>query len=186
MDVLLFDNKNLAQTKTKVAVNEGIFSTEFRETLVWQLLTTYLAGARQWSKSNLSRSDVSGGGKKPWRQKGTGNARHGSTRSPIWRHGGVTFAANSVKRDMKLNKKMYRGGMRSILAEQQRAGALMVVETLPSDIQKTKAATEWLKAFEGKRVWILTSDLNEGLVMSTRNLHRVNVVEATRVDPVFV
>src|SRR6056300_2046742 len=113
-----------------VEVSDVAFGREFNESLIHQVVTAYLAGARQGTRAQKTRSEVSGGGKKPWRQKGTGRARAGTTRSPIWRSGGVTFAAQPQDHSTKVNRKMYRAALRSIMSELARQDRLMVVESL--------------------------------------------------------
>ncbi|BCX88807.1 large subunit ribosomal protein L4 [Methylomarinovum tepidoasis] len=168
-----------------VSVSEAVFAREFNEPLVHQLVTTYLTNGRAGTKAQKNRSAVSGGGKKPWRQKGTGRARAGSIRSPIWRGGGVTFAASPRKFHQKLNKKMYRAGMRAILSEllrQQRLG--VSADLIPSE-PKTKVIAGKLREYElGRRVLILVEAENPVLERAVRNVPNVQVSEAARVDPV--
>ena len=128
-------NVNGAQA---IEVSDATFGGDYNETLVHQAVVAYMAGGRQGSKQQKTRSDVSGGGKRPWRQKGTGRARAGTTRGPIWRGGGVTFAARPQNHDQKLNKKMYRAAIRSILAELVRSDRLVVVEDFVVEAPKTK------------------------------------------------
>jgi len=131
-------NLNLTGANGSVEVAESAFGKEFNEALVHQVVTAYLAGGRQGTKAQKTRSEVSGGGAKPFRQKGTGRARQGTTRSPIWRTGGVTFAAKPRSYDQKVNKKMYRAAMRSILSELVRQERLVVVENFSVEAPKTK------------------------------------------------
>ena len=128
----------LRDAKGVLEVSEATFGREFNEALVHQVVVAYAAGARQGTRAQLTRSEVRGGGKKPWRQKGTGRARAGTIRSPIWRGGGVTFAAKPQDHSQKVNKKMYRGAIRSILSELSRQDRLLVVDELSVAAPKTK------------------------------------------------
>ena len=141
---------NLTGASGTVEVSEVTFGREFNEALVHQVVTAHLAGGRQGTRKHKNRSEVSGGGKKPWRQKGTGRARAGSTRSPIWRGGGVTFAAKPMDHSKKVNKKMYHGAMQAILSELVRQERLVVVEDFTIDAPKTKVFSEKLKELESK------------------------------------
>src|SRR5210317_1669964 len=138
-------NLNLTGANGSVEVAESAFGKEFNEALVHQVVTTYLAGGRQGTRAQKTRSEVSGGGPKPWRQKGTGRARAGTIRSPIWRSGGTTFAAKPQAHSQKVNRKMYRAAMRSILSELARTDRLVVVEGLGVEQPKTKLLVEQLK-----------------------------------------
>lgn len=176
-------NLNTASGGT-VTVSEVAFGKDFNEPLVHQVVTAYLAGARQGSRAQKTRSQVSGGGKKPWRQKGTGRARAGTIRSPIWRGGGVTFAAVPADHSQKLNRKMYRGAMRCILSELIRQERLVVVDEFSVDEPKTKTLAEKLKSLELSNVLIVTDAVDENLFLSARNLPRVDVRDCQAVDPV--
>ncbi len=168
-----------------VAVSEAVFGQAFNEPLVHQVVTTYLTNGRAGTKAQKNRSAVSGGGKKPWRQKGTGRARAGSIRSPLWRGGGVTFAASPRDYRQKLNKKMYRAGMRSIVSELLRQNRLAVSADLIPDEPKTKAFVGKLQAYGlGRRILILVERENPALEQAVRNVPNVQVSEASRVDPV--
>jgi large subunit ribosomal protein L4 len=151
---------------------------------VHQAVTSYLAGARQGTRAQKTRAEVSGGGKKPWRQKGTGRARAGTIRSPIWRTGGVTFAAKPQDHSQKLNRKMYRAALRSILSELARQDRLVVVESFDVDQPKTKVLIQKLGEFGVQDVLIVTEEVTENLYLSSRNLHKVDVRDAVGVDPV--
>ncbi len=168
-----------------VTVSEEVFGCEFNEPLVHQLVTGYLANGRAGTKAQKTRSEVSGGGKKPWRQKGTGRARAGSIRSPIWRGGGVTFAAKPRSFQQKLNKKMYRRGMRSIVSELLRQNRLLVsADVVPAE-PKTKVIVNKLKEYAlDRRVLILTENEEPVLELAVRNVPNVQVSIAGRVDPV--
>ncbi|WP_461480938.1 50S ribosomal protein L4 [Porticoccus sp.] len=167
-----------------VEVSDAAFGKEFNQDLVHQAVTAYLAGARQGTRAQKTRSEVSGGGKKPWRQKGTGRARAGTIRSPIWRTGGVTFAAKPQDHSQKLNRKMYRAALRSILSELARQERLVVVEAFDLDAPKTKALVAKLGEYGVQDVLIVTEEVTENLYLSSRNLHKVDVRDAVGVDPV--
>jgi len=167
-----------------IEVSEVAFGKEFNQDLVHQAVTSYLAGARQGTRAQKTRAEVSGGGKKPWRQKGTGRARAGTIRSPIWRTGGVTFAAKPQDHSQKLNRKMYRAALRSILSELARQDRLVVVESFDVDQPKTKALIQKLGEFGVQDVLIVTEEVTENLYLSSRNLHKVDVRDAVGVDPV--
>ena len=169
---------------SSLAVNDTVFASEFKEPLIHQVVVAYMAGGRQGSKAQKSRSDVSGGGKKPWRQKGTGRARAGTIRSPLWRTGGVTFAARPRDYSQKVNKQMYRVAMRSLLSELTRQQALQVVETFVMSEIKTKTLAEQLKAFAAKSLVLIIGDENKNLALSARNLPNVTVLTAAEVNPV--
>ena len=147
-------------------------------------MTAYLAGARQGTRAQKNRSAVAGGGKKPWRQKGTGRARAGTIRSPIWRSGGVTFAATPQDHSQKVNKKMYRSAMRSILSELARSERLVVVENMSLEQPKTKLLVEELKGYGLENVLIVASEVDQNLYLASRNLHKVDVRDVEGVDPV--
>jgi large subunit ribosomal protein L4 len=148
------------------------------------VVTAYLAGARQGTRAQKNRSAVAGGGKKPWRQKGTGRARAGTIRSPIWRSGGVTFAATPQDHSQKVNRKMYRSAMRSILSELARSERLVVVENMDLEQPKTKLLAEQLKGYGLDNVLIVASEVDQNLYLASRNLHKVDVRDVEGVDPV--
>jgi large subunit ribosomal protein L4 len=167
-----------------VEVSEVAFGREFNEALVHQVVVAFLAGARQGTRAQKNRSDVSGGGRKPWRQKGTGRARAGSTRSPIWRKGGVTFAARPQDHSQKVNRKMYRGALRCIMSELVRQNRLIVTESFSIDAPKTRSLLDKLKAFDLSNVLIVTESVDENLYLSARNLKKVDVRDLQALDPV--
>nr|WP_171523021.1 MULTISPECIES: 50S ribosomal protein L4 [Acinetobacter] len=167
-----------------VELSEVAFGREFNEALVHQVVTAYLAGGRQGSKAQKSRADVSGGGKKPFRQKGTGRARAGSIRSPIWVGGGKTFAARPQDWSQKVNRKMYRGAMQCILAELVRQDRLVLVEEFAVAAPKTKELLAKLNDLNATRALIVTDAVDENLYLAARNLPHVDVVDATAIDPV--
>jgi len=170
--------------KGTVEVSDATFGREFNEDLVHQAVVAYLAGARQGTRAQKNRSDVSGGGKKPWRQKGTGRARAGTIRSPIWRSGGVTFAARPQDHSVKINRKMYRAAMQSILAELVRQERLVVVEEFTVDAPKTKSMVAKLATLGLTEALIVTEEVSENLYLSARNLHKVDVRDVSAIDPV--
>ncbi|NOU21439.1 MAG: 50S ribosomal protein L4 [Methyloglobulus sp.] len=169
-----------------VDVLESVFGQSYNETLIHQLVTRYLAGARAGTKAQKTRSDVSGGGSKPWKQKGTGRARAGTTRSPIWRTGGVVFAARPRNYEQKLNKKMFRVGIRSILSELLRQNRLVVSDAIVPATPKTKAFSEKLKNLDARRVLIIVDKVEANLILASRNIPNVEVVEAANLSPVLL
>jgi len=165
-------------------VAEDVFGREFNESLVHQLVVSYLAAARSGTKAQKTRSDVSGGGAKPWKQKGSGRARAGTTRSPIWRTGGVTFAARNRNYEQKLNKKMYRAAMSSIFSELLRQGRLVVADDLTLTEAKTRELRSKLDSLGFKSGLIVTEGLDVNLFLSARNIPNVHVSEARSLSPV--
>lgn len=177
----------LSGTNSKnLDVLESVFGQSYNETLIHQLVTRYLAGSRAGTKAQKTRSDVSGGGAKPWRQKGTGRARSGTTRSPIWRTGGVSFAARPRNYEQKLNKKMFRVGIRSILSELLRQNRLVVSDAIVPSTPKTKQFSEKLKNVDARRVLILVDKVEENLALASRNIPNVEVVEAENLSPILL
>lgn len=167
-----------------VDVSEAVFGQEFNETLVHQLVVKYMAAGRAGTKAQKNRSAVSGGGSKPFRQKGTGRARAGTTRGPIWRSGGVTFAAQPRSFDQKLNKKMYKAGIRSIFSELARQGRIAVCGDFTVSSPKTKEFLTKIKDVDAKRILIVVEELSENLILAARNVPYVAVMTPTSVDPV--
>jgi len=167
-----------------VEVSDIAFGKEYNQDLVHQAVTAFLAGARQGTRAQKNRAAVSGGGKKPWRQKGTGRARAGTIRSPIWRSGGVTFAAQPQDHSQKMNRKMYRAALRAIFSELARQERLVVVESFDLEAPKTKALIQKLGEYDLNDVLIVTEDVSENLYLSSRNLHKVDVRDVVGVDPV--
>jgi large subunit ribosomal protein L4 len=174
----------LKDAKGALEVSEATFGREYNEALVHQVVVAYAAGARQGTKAQKTRSEVAGGGKKPWRQKGTGRARAGTIRSPIWRSGGTTFAAKPQSHAQKVNKKMYRGAIKSIVSELIRQDRLTVVENFSVEAPKTKQLVEKLKGLNLNDVLIVTKDVDENLFLASRNLHKVDVRDVQGIDPV--
>ena len=175
---------SLKDASGALEVSEATFGREFNEALVHQVVVAYAAGARQGTRAQKTRSEVSGGGAKPWRQKGTGRARAGTIRSPIWRTGGVTFAAKPQDHSQKVNKKMYRGAMKSILSELVRQERLIVVDNFSVEAPKTKELVAKLKELELSDVLIVTGEVDENLFLAARNLYKVDARDVAGVDPV--
>jgi len=167
-----------------LSVSDIAFAKEYNEGLIHQVVTAYLAGARQGSRAQKNRAAVRGGGKKPWRQKGTGRARAGTIRSPIWRGGGVTFAAKPKDFSNKVNRKMYRAAMRSIFSELARQERLIVVEEINIDSPKTKLLVEKLGQYNLTNVLIVSEEIDENLYLASRNLYKVDAIDLHAVDPV--
>ncbi|MDG6895453.1 MULTISPECIES: 50S ribosomal protein L4 [Volucribacter] len=170
--------------QSALTVSETTFGREFNEALIHQVVVAYAAGARQGSRAQKSRAEVSGSGKKPWRQKGTGRARSGDIKSPIWRSGGVTFAAKPQDHSQKVNKKMYRGAIKSILSELVRQERLIVVEKFEIDAPKTKVLVQKLKELALDDVLIIKASVDENLFLAARNLYKVDVRDVQGIDPV--
>lgn len=165
-------------------VSATMFGRDFNEALVHQVITAYLAGARSGTRAQKTRREVSGGGAKPWRQKGTGRARAGTIRSPLWRGGGKVFAAQPQDHSQKVNKKMYRGAMQSILSELVRQNRLVVVEKLEITQPKTVDLLKKLNDLGIKEALIVTGEWDSNLYLSARNVPRLDIREAPNVDPV--
>ena len=183
MELSLAMPGNKAGTET-ISLSDDTFGREFNEPLVHQTVVSYLAGARQGTVKQKNRSEVRGGGRKPWRQKGTGRARAGTIRSPIWRSGGATFAARPRDYSQKLNRKMYRGAMKCILSELVRQERLVVVDNFELDSHKTKGLISKLKEFNLENVLIVAEEVAENLYLAARNLHTVDVLDVAGIDPV--
>ncbi|MEQ1558200.1 MAG: 50S ribosomal protein L4 [Methyloglobulus sp.] len=169
-----------------VDVIDSVFGQAYNETLIHQLVTRHLAGARAGTKAQKTRSDVSGGGSKPWNQKGTGRARAGTTRSPIWRTGGVAFAARPRDYEQKLNKKMFRVGVRSILSELLRQQRLVVSDSILPATAKTKEFNQIIKQIDARRLLIIVDKVEVNLVLASRNIPNVEIVEAANLNPVLL
>ena len=167
-----------------LSVSETTFGREFNEALVHQVVVAYASAARQGSRAQKTRAEIAGSGKKPWRQKGTGRARSGSIKSPIWRSGGVTFAAKPQDHSQKVNRKMYRGALKSIFSELVRQERLVVVETFTVEAPKTKLLTQKLNDMNLNDVLIICSEVDENLFLAARNLHKVDVRDVAGIDPV--
>ena len=164
-------------------VSEAAFGQKFNESLVHQVVTAYRAAGRAGTKAQKSRAEVRGGGKKPWAQKGTGQARAGSSRSPIWVGGGKTFAAKPRDFAQKVNRKMYRGAIRSMLSELARTDRLVVTDSIPLEAPKTRLLANQLKTWSLEKVLIIVEATDEKLYLASRNLPYVEVIEATALNP---
>jgi large subunit ribosomal protein L4 len=167
-----------------VEVSDAAFTKEFNEDLVHQVVTAYLAGGRQGTRAQKTRSEVRGGGKKPWAQKGSGRARAGTIRSPLWRGGGVTFAARPQDHSQKVNRKMYRAAMSSIVSELARSERLIIVENFEVAEPKTKLLVKQLADMGLNSVLIVTEEVDQNLYLASRNLHKVSVSDVAAVNPV--
>ncbi|RLV60705.1 50S ribosomal protein L4 [Parashewanella curva] len=174
----------LKDAQGALEVSETTFGQEFNEALVHQVVVAYAANARQGTRAQKTRAEVKGSGKKPWRQKGTGRARAGSVKSPIWRSGGVSFAAKPQDHSQKVNKKMYRGAIKSILSELVRQDRLLVVEKFGVEAPKTKELKNKLNAMDLEDVLIVTPEVDENLFLAARNLYKVDVRDVAGIDPV--
>ncbi len=167
-----------------VNVSDAAFSRAYNQDLVHQVVVAYQAAARQGSKAQKNRAAVAGGGKKPWSQKGSGRARAGTASSPIWRAGGVTFAAQPRNYEQKVNKKMYRAAMQCIMSELARQERLVVLESLELEAPKTKELVKALAQYDITDALIVTEELSENLYLASRNLHKIGVIDAQAIDPV--
>ena len=177
-------NLSLATDGGSVELSEAAFGREFNEALVHQVVVAHMAGARQGSKAQKNRAQVRGGGRKPWRQKGTGRARAGTIRSPIWRGGGRTFAARPQDHTQKVNRKMYRGALQCILSELVRQGRLVACDQFMVEQPKTKELLDKLKVLDVTNALIVAEDIDEKLYLAARNLKYVDVRDVDAVDPV--
>jgi large subunit ribosomal protein L4 len=173
-----------ANSQENIEVSENIFDRSYNSSLVNQVVNAYMAAGRQGSKAQKNRSAVSGGGKKPFKQKGTGRARAGTTRGPIWRSGGVTFAATPRDYSQKVNKKMYKGAISTILSELLRTERLTVVKDLAVNEVKTKSVLNLLKSVDATDALLITEEIDENLYLSARNLYHVGVCDSNTIDPV--
>ena len=180
------DVLNTANKKEDVQISDTTFGKDFNETLVHQAVVTYLAGSRQGSHKQKTRSEVRGGGKKPYAQKGTGRARAGTIRSPIWRGGGVAFAATPRDYSKKINKKMYRAAISSIFSELHRQDRLIAIEQPKLESTKTKEMCAFLKAFNLEKVLIILDEMDTNLYLSSRNIPHVEVVTVKEINPVIL
>lgn len=167
-----------------MVVSENVFGQKYNEPLIHQLINCYMANARSGTKAQKNRSDVSGGGAKPWKQKGSGRARAGSSRSPLWRTGGVTFAARTRDFGQKFNRKMYRAAMRSIYSELIRQDRLIVCDDIFPTEPKTKELLNKLRQYSGNKLLIITNEVKNELFLAARNLVNVNVCVTSSVSPV--
>jgi large subunit ribosomal protein L4 len=175
----------LSSTKNQdINISDNAFSKDFNESLVHQAVVSFMAGSRQGTSKQKTRSEVRGGGKKPYRQKGTGRARAGTIRSPLWRGGGVTFAATPRDYSKKINKKMYRAAIRSIFSELLRQGRLVAIEQPVLEKPKTKEIANFLKEFSLSKVLIITDELDINLYLSSRNIPNVDIITVREINPI--
>ncbi len=174
----------LHQSNDKLNVADAVFGADFNEPLVHQVVTAYLAGGRAGTAKQKTKGEVRGGGKKPWKQKGTGRARVGSIRSPLWRGGGKAHAAVPRDHSQKVNKKMYRGALRSIVSELNRQGQLLIADSFTVEAAKTQSLVEKLNQIGANDILIITDTLDKNLFLSARNLHTVDVIDVEGINPV--
>ena len=172
--------------KSDITISETTFGKDFNESLVHQAVVSYMAGSRQGSSKQKTRSEVRGGGKKPYRQKGTGRARAGTIRSPLWRGGGVTFASTPRDYSKKINKKMYRAALRSIFSELLRQGKLVAIETPVLEKPKTKEIVKFLSDFSLSKVLFITDTFDSNFYLSARNIPNVDVITVKEINPVIL
>ena len=175
----------LSNTKNKdISISNDVFSKEFNESLIHQAVVSFLSSSRQGSAKQKNRSEVRGGGKKPYRQKGTGRARAGTIRSPLWRGGGVTFASRPRDFSKKINKKMYRAAIKSIFSELVRQNRLVAIEKPTLKKPKTKEVANFLNEFSLSKVLIITDELDMNLYLSARNIPNVDVITVREINPI--
>lgn len=169
-----------------LTVADSVFAQPYREGLVHQVVTAYFAAARAGTKQQKTRAEVSGGGRKPWKQKGSGQARAGTTRGPLWRTGGRAFAARPRNYEQKVNRKMYQGAVRSILSELLRQERMTVVDEIDTQTIKTKALAQQLAAYGQGTLLLISENVSEQLYLSARNLHTVGLAEVDAIDPALL
>ena len=174
----------LHNSKETITVSDAVFGLEYKESLIHQLVTAYMAAGRAGTVAQKNRSAVRGGGARPWNQKGSGRARAGTSRGPLWRSGGVTFAAQPRDYTQKLNKKMYRAGMRSMLSELNRQQRLIIVDDIAVDTPKTKQMSAKLADLGVSKTLIITETGDEKLYLSARNLPHVEITDVAGMNPV--
>ena len=174
---------NILPKNEKINLSDNCFAVDYKKTLVHQVITSYFSNARENYSSQKNRSDVRGGGKKPWRQKGTGRARAGTTRGPIWRGGGVTFASGKRNYSEKINKKMYNVAMKSIMSELLRTDRVIAIDKIDLKEIKTKEMHKILKKYDLKSVLIVTNEIDEKLFLSARNIKDVGIATVDYLDP---
>tara|TARA_A100000164_G_scaffold176152_1_gene156413 strand:+ start:403 stop:1011 length:609 start_codon:yes stop_codon:yes gene_type:complete len=174
---------NILPNNVILNLSDNCFAADYKKTLVHQVITSHFSNARENYSSQKNRSDVRGGGKKPWKQKGTGRARAGTTRGPIWRGGGVTFASGKRNFKEKINKKMYNGAMRSIMSELLRTDRVVAIDKIDLKEIKTKEMHNILKKYDLKSVLIITNDINEKIFLSARNIKDVGIATVDYLDP---
>ena len=172
--------------KREITLADSIFAVDYREALVHQVVTAYQSGGRSGSKAQKNRSQVSGGGAKPWRQKGTGRARAGTSRSPIWRGGGQTFAATPRNFGQKINKKMYKTALKSMLSELLRQKRVSVIENLIFEAPRTKKAKELLIQLKVDSALFVTAEVEENSILSLRNIPSTDVIDVSELNPLSI
>lgn len=178
---------NVTGSNKQLTLNDELFNCPFNESLIHQVVTSYMAAGRAGTKAQKSRSEVRGGGAKPWKQKGTGRARAGTIRSPIWRKGGVTFAAKPRDYAKKVNRKMYKGALRSIVSELFRQERVSLLESISFATHKTKEMVSFLKASEKTgKILVIGYDLDDKIFLSSQNLFGVSLIDIhfMNLDPV--
>jgi len=178
MDIQLHTSKNT------LTVSDAVFASDYNEGLIHQVVTAYMAAGRSGTKAQKTKGQVAGGGKKPWKQKGTGQARAGSIRSPIWRGGGITHAAQPRDFSQKVNRKMYRGALKSIVSELTRTGNLIIAESFTVAQPKTQDLIQQLKSVGTHDVLIVTGDVDQNLYLSARNIPHLAVCDVESINPV--
>ena len=171
-------------SKSKTPVSDVIFNHPVNDELITQLVNSFIANSHQGTKAQKNRSDVRGGGKKPWRQKGTGRARAGTTRGPIWRSGGVTFAARPQLTKKKINKKMFKNGIKSIQSKIAKEERIIMVKDFSLDEPKTKKLLELISPFETSSITIILDEISENLHLASRNLQNIDITTADQINPV--
>ncbi len=174
---------SLHQSENKLSVADAVFGVDYNEPLIHQVVTAYMSAARSGTKAQKTKGEVRGGGRKPWKQKGTGRARAGSIRSPIWRGGGRAFAAKPRDFSQKVNRKMYRGAIRSIISELARQGLLVVTDDFSVETPKTQALLQKLESYGTRDILIVGVAVEANLLLSARNLHTVEVCDVEALNP---
>ncbi len=177
---------NLIDTNTEISLNPLVFGTEFNEGLIHQAVVAVMNGARSGNSAQKTRAEVRGGGRKPWNQKGSGRARAGTIRSPIWRSGGVTFASKKRDYSQKLNKKMYKCAIRSIISELIRKGNLIIVSDFKCDSLKTKEFLTKMQEFKLDNALVVLTEIGDNEYLASRNLFQYEVAEVDELDPVLL
>jgi large subunit ribosomal protein L4 len=175
---------NTKDTNAQLNVSEEIFGYNYNEGLIHQAVVTFMNNARSGNSAQKTRAEVRGGGRKPWKQKGTGRARAGTIRSPIWRSGGVTFASKKRDYSQKLNKKMYKRALRSIISELHRNGSLIIVSDFQCPSHKTKDFLAKMKELELQNALIVMNEIGEHEYLASRNLHQFDICDVSSLDPV--
>ncbi|WP_343183008.1 50S ribosomal protein L4 [Buchnera aphidicola (Neophyllaphis podocarpi)] len=176
----------LCDSKELIHISSDIFTYEYNKSLIHQITVAYRAKSRQGSKAQKNRAEVKGSGRKPWRQKGTGRARAGSFSSPIWRSGGVTFAAKPRNYSQKVNKKMYKSSLKSIFSELLRENRLLIFNDFKIDYPKTKLLLEKVKKISFNKILIITHKYDKNIFLASRNLYNINICQVTSINPLML